>query len=220
MFFKALLLGTLFFLQSASAVDHQYYFKADDWQKGVHLFGGVGVNGSVNRYDFRRQDTGLGLNFKTDVGYFFNSHFAWEVGSNVKFNWIDDFMIWDTLLTTGFRYRFKKFPFTKSKGVYTRLFAGRAPTVIYGENGPAVFRRSESSRIQYDGPVYGFALGNMYNGKNNTVWFLEYGLSYQQLERSEGVSVSEDVPETTFESTRKNQIKIFSAYVNIGILVF
>ncbi len=213
------ILFLILILISTNAFADKYYFKADRYQPGLHLLAAGGLNASMYRYNFDRQDQGIGLNFKTDVGYYFNSQFAWEVGSIVKFNSVSEYLIWDTLFTTGFRYRFEKFPWTESKGIYVRGFVGKAPTVFYIHNTPHIYKTSHSARVQYNGPVEGFAIGNMYNGTNNKVWFMEYGVSHQRLDRSQGVNNDGDVPVVTFKDSSR-RIDIYSLYINIGILVF
>jgi hypothetical protein len=205
---------------SLSARADKYVFKADHWKKGLHLLAGGGFNGTIYHSNFERQDQGIGLNFKTQVGYYLNNQWALEVGSTVKFDQVDDLLIWDTLFTGGFRYRFQNFPFTTSRGVYARGFYGRAPTVIFVDDAPDVYRSSKASRIQYDGPVYGLAIGNMYDGAKGKVWYLEYGISFQQLNRFFEITDEEDVPVTLLNEDGENKIKIYSAYVSIGILVF
>jgi hypothetical protein len=207
----------LFF--STSAFADKYYFKADRYQPGLHLLAGAGMNASMYRYNFARQQQGVGINFKTDVGYYFNSQFAWEVGSVVKFNSAKEYLIWDTLFTTGFRYRFEKFPWTDSKSIYIRGFVGKAPTVFYLHDAPQLYRSSHTSRVQYNGPVEGFAIGNMYGGKDNKVWFMEYGFTHQLLDHSVGIKNKGEVPVEAF-TDNKHKINIYSLYVNIGILVF
>lgn len=209
----------IFFLYAQLTWAKQYYFKADSYERGLHLMAGGGLNGSLYLSDSERQNQGIGLNGKTDLGYYFNNQFAWEISSNVKFNYVHEYLIWDTLLTTGLRYRFNKFPFTKSKGIYMRAFYGRAPTVFYLHNAPEVYRRSKADRLQYNGPVYGLALGNMYGSKNGNIWFIEYGLSYQKLGAATGIKNDGEVPQTLFMNSGDN-IQIYSLYASIGVLVF
>ncbi len=213
------IISILFLLISFSARADKYVFKADQWQKGIHLFAGGGLNASIYNSDFAKQDQGVGLNFKTEVGYYINSQWALEAASRVKFNKVKEYLVWDTLFTGGLKYRFNHFPFTKSKGIYARAFAGKAPTVFYLRDSPEIYRKTKASRIQYDGPVYGGAIGNMYDGANGKVWYVEYGFTYQQLNRYIGVKNDGEIPVTEFANTG-NKFKIYSLYVSIGLLVF
>jgi hypothetical protein len=206
--------------KTAHPETQQFYFKPERWLEGVHLFAGGGLNASIYNSAVERQNQGIGLNFKTDLGYYFNDRFAIEASSNVKFNKMKEYLIWDTLLTLGLRYRFEKFPFTKSKSIYGRVFYGVAPTVFFLDDAPQVYRRRNSARIQYDGPVVGLALGNMYETKSGRVWYVEYGASYQYLRNETGINNKGDTPVVAFNDKNGNSIRIYSLYATIGLLVF
>lgn len=209
------------FIISGKVLAQEFYFKPDDYLKGLHLMAGGGINGSIYNSDVERQNQGFGLNLKTDLGYYFNDRFAIEWSSNVKFNKVKEYLIWDTLITGGIRYRFEDFPFTDSNKIYMRLFYGKAPTVFFIDDAPEVYRRSSAKRLQYDGPVYGFAFGEMYETKKGRVWFLEYGASMQELRELNFVRNEGEVPTVLFsETSRGAQVKIYSLYASIGVLVF
>lgn len=216
---KFLIILLFISVSSFAQETEEYYFKPDKWLKGIHLMAGGGLNGSIYHSEAERQNQGIGLNLKTDLGYYFNDRFAIEASSNVKFNKVSEYLVWDTLLTLGVRYRFEDFPFTKSKSMYMRAFYGIAPTVFFLDDAPEIYRSTDASRIQYDGPVYGLALGNMYETKKGRVWFMEYGLSYQNLKNVEGIK--DDVaPQVVFKDASGGNIIIYSAYLSIGVLVF
>lgn len=216
--FKLILIMFLFAATRAFAAGGAFH--ADAYEKGLHMFAGAGVNGSFYNSEYEKQNEGLGVNFLTNFGYYFDDKWAFELGSMVKANYVQDTYIWDTLLTSGLRYRFQKFPWTNSKGIYARLFAGRAPTVAYTKQAPSVVTRTKASRIQFDGPVFGFALGNMYDSKDGKVWFVEYGFSFQTLDHVRGINNDGEVPVTVFNKRNTDEIRIYSLYFNIGILVF
>lgn len=209
-YFLPLLL--LFFVSSAQARQHDKFY-ASSWDAGVHLFAGGGINGSLYNSDAEKQNQGPGLHFKTDFGWFLDSKWALEAGSHVMFTKVKEYLIWDTLLTVGVRHRFH--------GQYFgRIFYGQAPTVFYLDDVPSFYDRRGATRVQYTGPVYGFALGEMREAKDGKVWFIEAGTSFQSLDDSEGVKDQGNVPEVVFSGENRNVIKIYTIYVSVGVLVF
>ena len=187
-------------------------FKADSWDEGIHLLAGVGPNASIYNSDVDRQNQSGGLNFKTDFGYFINSKWAIETGSQVRFTKFDEYLSWDTLLTIGIRHRFKD-------AYFSRIFFGEAPTVFFLDDSPDFYQRSGATRIQYSGPVYGLAFGEMRETESGKVWFLESGLSYQSLENAKGVVEKSGISEVVFESG-SGDVKVYTLYFSVGLLVF
>lgn len=179
------------------------------WKENLHLL----VGGGGNLSDYRRTGDviGTGLHFKTDVAYAFRERWAVETGSFVRFNYLHDTFIWDTLLTVGVRRRL-------AEDHYVRLFAGKAPTVFFTKDTPEVYRRSDSTRILYTGPVVGASWGKFSTTKAGTDWFWEISSHYQSLESARGIKGG-TVPEVVFV-TGKEKIRIYSISVSFGILVF
>lgn len=179
------------------------------WDEGLHLLAGGGLN--VSNYHRRGDVIGEGLHFKTDVAYSFKEKWSVETGSFVRFNYLRDTFIWDTLLTVGIRRRFGD--------NFLRVFGGRAPTVFFSDDAPDVYKRSDTSRIIYTGPVYGASWGEFLKsagGHQDLFW--EVSAHYQSLEKGRGVRDG-TVPEVVF-TTGKEKIQIYSLSVSFGMLVF
>ncbi len=191
--------------------DDEYKFRPDYWSKGLHLNAGGGLNMIQFQSDDDFDSLGYGLNFKTDLGYYFTNRFAVEWSSNVKFNRLDEYLVWDTLITFGVRYRIKEY--------YLRAFYGKAPTVVFfQDNNPEDYKDSDASRLQFDGPVYGLAVGKMFESRNGLIWFLETSGTLQRLEEREAIRMDGQVPEVIARtSERSTQV---SLYAMIGILIF
>lgn len=190
------LLSVLFLSSSASAAFRD---------QGLHLLLGGGPNVSVYHQD--GDSVGEGLHFKTDVAFAFDQRWSAELGSFVRFNFLQDTFIWDTLLTLGVRRRY-------GDERFFRFFIGEAPTVFFTDDRPEVYRRREASRIIYTGPVLGLGWGKF----ENDDWFWEIVFSYQFLERGRGVQEG-TVPEVVF-ATDREKTQIYSLSVTFGILVF
>lgn len=201
----------LLLLSSNLFAQEEHKFRPDYWSKGLHLAAGGGLN--LVYYDSNQvyNDIGAGINFKTDLGYYFTNRFAVEWSSNVKFNRVDGYQIWDTLITFGLRYRIKEY--------YVRGFFGKAPTVIFfdGKN-PDDFKDSSASRLQYDGPVYGLAVGKMYKKESGLIWFLEFSSTLQRLEEREAIRMDGQVPEVV--GRERDPSSVLSFYAMIGVLIF
>ena len=184
--------------------------RPDYWKEGLHLFGGIGVNGSIYNSQDERQNQGFGVNFKTDLVYMTNHSYALELGSQVKFNRVQEYFIWDTQFTVGLRRRIRNY--------YGKVFYGRAPTVFFLDDAPRFYERKKASRVQFDGPVYGVAIGKMYETKGGSIWFIEGNFIYQKLGEGRGVKQDGDVSEVVFRDS--SSIRIYGAQVNIGLMIF
>lgn len=201
----------ILFLNVAWAANEPHVFRPDYWSRGLHLAAGGGINAVHFTSDDQFDEIGYGINFKTDLGYYFTHNFAIEWSSNVKFNQVDGYQVWDTLITGGIRYRFNEY--------YVRGFYGKSPTVIFF-NGrvPDEYKGTKASRLQFDGPVYGLAFGKFFKKDNGLIWFLEYSASFQKLEEREAIHMDGQVPEVVGRS--KDSSTITTLYLMIGILIF
>jgi hypothetical protein len=207
---KAILIIVIL-ISTAFAHEDEYKFRPDYWSKGLHLIAGGGVNGTYYDSNESYGNYGYGLNGKTDLGYYFTNRFAVEWSSNVKFNKINDYLVWDTLITFGLRYRLKEY--------YIRGFGGKAPTVIFFQgNPPDEYKNSSASRLQYDGPVYGLAIGKMYEDRNGLIWFLETSATFQELNDRQGIKMNGQTPVVV--SRERDASRLYSLYFMIGLLVF
>lgn len=206
---KILLL--LFIVLTSAHAEEEHKFRPDYWSRGLHLAAGGGLNMAYYDSNELTHDIGYGINFKTDLGYYFTNRFAIEWSSNVKFNRVDGYQIWDTLITGGIRYRIKEY--------YVRAFVGKAPTVIFfDDKDPEQFRNTKASRLQFDSPVYGIAVGKMYNNRNGLIWFLEGSTTLQRLEEYEAIHMDGQVPEVV--SRERDPSSSVTAYATIGVLIF
>lgn len=209
-----LLLSTIFSLAAGAQS-----FTPSAWSPGAHLLTGLGVNGAVYNSEIAHRDLGLGLNFKTDVGYYLSDHFAVEVGSMVKFNRSDDYLIWDTLFTLGIRYRFKSLLFN-TEGTFVRLFVGDSPTEIYLGDEKNPLKAIGATRAQIDGPVAGFGGGCFFQTTAGLNWFIEWDAAYQWLRYQDAIVDQNDVPVVIQSGDASHSPKIFSLALNIGLLLF
>jgi len=207
---KYLLLLFLFTASTASA-EEVLKFRPDYWTKGLHLNAGMGPQSTYFVSDRRYNGIGYGVNFKTDLGYFFTNRFAIEWSTNAKFNSLNDFLIWDTLITGGIRYRIKEY--------FVRLFYGRAPTVVFfNGNIPEEYKGTKASRLQFDGPVYGLGFGRYYKTKKAGIWFLETAGTFQRLKEREAIYMRGEVPEIV--AREEDRSTVFSLLFTVGMLVF
>ena len=211
------LLITLALSFNAEAYDKN--FEPTAWSESLHLFSGAGFNSSIFSSEETRVDAGIGLNIRADLGYYFNDHLAFEVGSSVKFNRVNGFLIWDTLITGGLRYRFRNEFFDDRS--YGRIFFGRSPTVVYfNGNAPEEYRESGASRVQFDGPAGGIAFGITQKLRDQQIWFFEITASLQHLEQHDGIVMDGEVPIVIFSGPEGDKTQIWSLYASFGILLF
>lgn len=179
-------------------------------QADLHLLGGIGINGSIYKEARDRQNQGLGLNFKTDLVYEFSPSWAVELGSQVKFNRVEEYFIWNTQFTAGGRFMWGDY--------YTRLFYGRAPTVFFLDDAPRFYQRNRASRVQIDGPVYGVAIGKYYPNEKN-IFFAEASFTFQELNDARGIMDDETNPEIVFRDPN-SLVLVYGLQITVGMVFF
>ena len=186
-------------------------FLADDWSEGLHIFVGAGINSSNYRSDTRQNYLGIGSNFKTDVGWYFDHEWAIESSASVKFNKFNADLLWDTLLTLGLRYRFEDY--------YFRGFAGAGVMVIViDEDKPTV--NKDTRRIQMDGPAIGFGFGRTKLTEKGKVWFIEVNGTAQKFSRRNDVAIDGQYPIALSSEAVNDNSVVYSAQFTIGVLLF
>ena len=216
---KTILFGLVLLFSSFSQADEFYPYH---WTPGLHLFAGGGVNTAVYSNQQNTFDGGVGLNLKTDLVYFLNENWAVEVGSSIKFNRVSGYLLWDTLFTVGLRTTLPSLLNYEFGQPYGRIFIGRAPTVMFlnGNEAPSGTDNKDVSRIQFDGPVGGLAIGTFHTTENGLVWFTELGGSIQSLEQESEIKMDGEVPVVVSSKSVSDHTTILSLYLTIGVLAF
>ena len=199
------------FSLKAQLLDTGEEFLTDDWSEGLHIFVGAGVNSANYRSNNRKNYLGLGSNFKTDVGWYFNHDWAIESSASVKFNKLESNLIWDTLLTLGLRYRIEDF--------YYRAFAGAGVlVVVIGEDEPTA--RQDTARLHMDGPALGMGFGRIYRTNKGKVWFAELNGTVQWIKHRDDVIVDGETPIAISSESVNDNSTIYSLQATVGIMLF
>ncbi len=186
-------------------------FTPGKWTKGLHLLAGGGLNTSYFTSGKYREAFGMGLNFKTDLGYYLDDKWAVEWSSIVKFNRIRDYLVWDSLFTLGLRFR---------SGVdFIRVFYGRAPTVFYPDEDPVQFRDRSVRRLQYDGPVYGLGVGRMFPTQYGGTGYVELTGTYQRFEKERLIGTKGEAP-VVLTTSEPRPADLLGFVVSVGLLIF
>lgn len=212
----------------ATEEDSSIEFLPEAWSSGLHLLAGGGFNTALYASNSRNLSMGIGLNIKTDVGYYFSNDWAIELGSAVKFNKLNDNVVWNTLFTLGLRYRLGHLSFLPfPNNLYVRAFYGRAPTVVFYEEEITDSGAEDdddddevTTRIQFEGPVYGLSFGNFLRTEGGQVYFIELTGSAQHLHQEEKITMNGAVPEVISSNRVRDNSMIYALHVNIGILLF
>lgn len=210
---KKLILLVLFapLITLAQLEENHEQFHVNDWSQGLHIFVGAGLNTASYKSDTRNNYLGLGVNFKTDVGWYFNNDWAIESSANVRFNTYEENLIWDTLLTLGFRYRLKDF--------YVRGFAGAGVlVVVLDEDEPT--DNQNTRRIQQDGPAIGFGFGRTRITESGLVWFTELNATAQTFRNREEIGIDGQYPIALSSQPVNDNSTVYSAQFTIGVLLF
>lgn len=175
----------------------------------------VGGGSNISYYESKGTPTllGAGLNFQTDIGYSFSKNWSVELGSLVKFNRAGHYNIWDTFLNMGVRHIFEN-------RYYVRGFLGRATSVFYLNQAPEVIRDTNSSRVQLEGPAFGFSVGKALKTEAGRDWFVEGTVLYQIMEDIVGIRNDGEVPRETFKSKADENLNIISVIATVGVRLF
>lgn len=204
----------VFISSFAQAEELEKEFLPDSWSQGLHIFAGAGINTSSYKSTEQDVDFALGLNLKSDVGWYFNDRWAIESSASVKFNKIESDLIWDTLLTMGVRYR------TNKRGNYARLFVGTSQTVLYPSGSRPSIESGSASRYYFMGEAIGASVGRLYRSKNENTWFVEFSVTMQAIKSRKGVELDGEAPIVVSSTNMANNSTIHSIYVTTGILLF
>lgn len=182
--------------------------KADN----IYLLVGGGANMSYYESIGTPELLGGGFNFQTDIGYAFTRNWTVELGSLVKFNRAGKYNIWDTFLNIGVRHIFEN-------RFYIRGFVGRATTVFYLNDAPEVVRETNSSRVQLEGPAFGYSIGRAFRTEKGRDWFVEGTALYQNMHDVVGIRNDGDIPRVTYKR-RGEDLKVISVIATIGVRLF
>lgn len=205
----------LFFLLPISVhaqlLESSEEFLTDDWSEGLHIFVGAGVNWSNYRSNSRSDYLGMGSNFKTDVGWYFDHDWALESSASVKFNQVGENLVWDTLLTIGARYRLEDFFF--------RGFVGAGVVVIVlGEDEPTL--KQDTQRLHMDGPALGVGFGRIRRTSSGRIWFTELNGTVQWIKHRDEVVMDGETPIAIDSQPINDNSTIYSLQASVGIMLF
>lgn len=199
-----LLLLILSLTANAQIREYDEEFLIDRWGKGLHLLFGGGVQSSTYRSDHRNAHLGWGMTFHTDVDWYFNADWAVEIGSAVNFNKHESNLFWNTLLTLGFRHRLHK--------NYLRAMIGSGVLVIVPDN--------NATRNQLDGPVIGAGFGKFESTYQGTIWYWEFTGTIQSMKQHDDIVMDGEVPVSIHSKPVKDNSKIYSLQMTLGVLLF
>ncbi|WP_413574683.1 hypothetical protein ACLVWU_10680 [Bdellovibrio sp. HCB290] len=189
------------------------------WREGTHIAAGLGIQGGAYLVDGSSRDFGAGIAGKTDVGFYLNDKWALEASSLIKFARVNDYRIWGTQLSVGFRYRLPAGWFDEQVP-YFRGFAGSNINVIYLDGRKIPEFEEVYNRIQFEGPLLGVAWGGMRLSQTKTVWFWEVALTGEWLTRESGIQMEKDVPVVVARSSLDGRSQLYSVYVTMGGFIF
>lgn len=190
---------------------------APAWTDRLHLLAGVGANVSTYSSRFLRDEVGYGFNLKTDLGFELGERWAFDLGSSLKFNVVEDLALWDTLLTAGFRYHFED----DHAGPYLRGFLGIAPTVleIRDHAKRTTTLGQDIDRIVFDGDVAGLSIG-WSPGPISDTYFLELTFSQQTLRREKAIENDDEIPVVVRTRLLNGDARIYSLALIWGARIF
>lgn len=193
------------------------------WEEGFHFASGFGMNSPVLVRESSKSQFGLGTSLKSDFGWFFAEDYAIEAGATLVFNAIESTLVWDTLLTMGFRFRIPYVPANDRSSPYGKVFVGRGPTVVIFQDGPPPpYQESGANRLQLEGNIAGLALGVLGKTLDGQTWFAEIAISGHVFDRldvikNEGDSASPVILST---ATIEEYTSLQTLHLSFGLIAF
>lgn len=191
------------------------------WTDGVHIIAGLGVNAST--FDSRSQarSLGLGLNLRSDVGYYFSNGMGVEFSGSVMFNKVKEALLWNTTLAAGFRFglpfanRFENF------APYGRILVGRATNVsIFDDKAPAPYDQYQASRLQLEGGMIGLGVGFFQRSSSGRIWYLELTAERHEMTKLEAITDVNKVPVVVAEQVVNDNSELYALCLTFGLMVF
>ncbi len=191
------------------------------WMSGIHLLGGLGVSSAYVKSRDQDVDVGIGMNIRTDIGYYFADAYAIDLGISVVLNQVRKTLVWDTQHTLGFRSRLPAIFNFKNSISFLRVFGGRGPLVTISRgNGDKDTPVQGADRVQAEGNVVGAALGFFQKAKDKTTWFVDLGFSVHDLQRYEVIQEVNGVPEVVNTQNETDGTQFFTLSATMGIVFF
>ncbi|RZA24312.1 MAG: hypothetical protein EOP10_10265 [Proteobacteria bacterium] len=191
------------------------------WMSGIHLLGGIGVSSAYVKSRDQDIDVGIGMNIRTDVGYYFADAYAIDLGISVVLNQVRKTLVWDTQHTLGFRTRLPAIFDLKNSISFLRVFGGRGPLVTIARgNGDKDTPVEGADRVQAEGNIVGAALGFFQKAKDKTTWFVDLGFSVHDLQRYEVIQEVNGVPEVVDTKNETDGTQFYTLNATMGIVFF
>ncbi|RYZ70920.1 MAG: hypothetical protein EOP05_12635 [Proteobacteria bacterium] len=191
------------------------------WTDGVHIIAGVGVNAST--FDSRTQarSLGVGLNLRSDVGYYFGNGMGLELSGSVMFNKVRESLLWNTTFAAGFRFGL---PFAKRAenfAPYGRILIGRATNVsIFDGDAPAPYGQYNANRLQLEGTMWGLGIGFFQRSSSGRIWYMELTGERHEMRKLEAITDVNDVPIVVAEETIRDNSELYAVCLTFGLMVF
>ena len=208
-------------LQSQKKFEEPEGPETPHWTDGVHIIAGLGVNASS--FDSRSQarSLGLGLNLRSDVGYYFSNGMGIEFSASVMFNKIKEALLWNTTLATGLRFGL---PFAKrveNFAPYGRILIGRATNVsIFDDAAPPPYDQYKANRIQLEGNMQGLGFGFFQRSSSGRIWYLELTAERHEMKKLEAVTDVNNVPVVVAEQVVTDNSELYALCLTFGLMVF
>lgn len=210
-------------LNIQSPVDFERPAEVDvpHWTDGVHIIAGLGLNAST--FDSRSQarSLGVGLNLRSDVGYYFSNGMGVELSGSVMFNKVKEALLWNTTLAAGFRFGL---PFAKrleNFAPYGRVLIGRATNVsIFDDKAPPPYDQYQASRLQLEGSMLGLGVGFFQRSSSGRIWYLELTAERHEMKKLEAVTDVNKVPVVVAEQIVNDNSELYALCLTFGLMVF
>jgi hypothetical protein len=229
---------TLFFF-TVSAVKVCVVHAEEDpgkWKSGFYLLAGTGP--SVGIYDTEyteKEISSLGMNIYTSFGYYRNNFFALEIGSIVTFlyhfgvpiqgfqRYEDDANVlsWNSSFFAAIRTRVPLVGHTNNFNPFVKTIIGRGSSVGFITGLDRENHDLKKFRLNQEGPVFGFSLGNMFNSRSSgRLWFVEFTYILQIYRVRYMVEDDEELPIVAGSEKLDDRDKLHQYMFTVGMRIF
>lgn len=192
------------------------------WYDGIHLIGGIGLNSSVFETGTETTQAGVGLNLRSDVGYYFQNGIGLELSGSVMFNRVRTSMLWNTVVATGVRFGLPLAKSAENFAPYGRFLIGKAANVAIFDEGkvPDPYSQYNASRVQTEGNMFGAGLGFFQRSTSGRIWYMELTGEYHRLNRLEAITDVNDVPVVVATENIPGNSALYSLCLTFGLMFF
>ncbi|MGL1937339.1 MAG: hypothetical protein OCD01_20105 [Fibrobacterales bacterium] len=191
----------------------------------------TGLNGGSMIANHDKTDGNVGMHIGTAIGYASRSLYSFEIGSMVAVDFYDEIpaqnaneelgkmVFWNTKFFWAVRFLLPNVTITPTFMPYVKLLQGWGKGVGFLFALDEGYEKLAPYRFQFEGPLFGFSIGNMFNPIAGTPWFVEFTTTLQTFWNGYQIDGNSVVPEIKRVEMTENS-RLFHFALSVGVNLF